>query len=265
MDKMIETSAIREKSPKSIASVIKAVDILEQIAGYSSGLGVTEVSQKLGFGVSATYHLLSTLKMCNMLVQDDGTKKYYIGPAVFRIGGQAMNQSLTGSIAISFLNALREEIDETCSLSVLEGCNVICVAQSESMRMVRTFAKPGVLNPFYYTAGGKIMVASQARENWDALISHIRFEKYTKNTILSVRDLVKELELTKERGYGLDNEEREEGVICIAAPVYNSYGEAIAAMSVSGPMYRIKDSVDNIAQTIIPVALEFSKYLGYKL
>jgi IclR family acetate operon transcriptional repressor len=101
------------------------------------------------------------------------------------------------------------------------------------------------------------------RETWDELIRNIRFEKYTENTILSMSDLVRELESTRTRGYGMDNEEREEGVICIAAPLYDAYAEPIAAISISGPSVRISRRMDEIAERIKRVADEFSAEMGY--
>lgn len=254
---------IATKESKSITSVLKAVDVLDLISRSENGLGVTEISQGLNYGVSATYHLLNTLRQCKMLEQDKKTKKYRIGFAMFRISNQAKKQNLLGGLTMSHLERLRDELSETANLSMLEGSDIVCIAQVESGHMIRLFSRPGSSSPFYFTAGGKLLVACQPRESWDGYISKVRFEKYTGNTILSINELRDELEETLRRGYGVDNEEREEGVVCIAAPVFDAYGEAIAAMSISGPAYRIGDRIDEIGQKIKEAAGELSKSIGY--
>ncbi|MDR1542226.1 MAG: IclR family transcriptional regulator [Clostridiales bacterium] len=250
------------KEKKSIASVHKAVKILEVIAASRDGLGVTEISQQLDYGVSASYHLLNTLKQCGMVAQDKRTKKYYIGYTLFRLAGQAKDQNLLGSMAMQHLNRLKEEVHETCNLSMMNGIYAICVAQSESQHMLRMFSRPGASSQFYFTASGKLLISLQPRESWNAVIEKLSFEKYTENTILTADALVCELEITRKRGYGIDNEEREEGVFCIAAPIFDCYGEAVAAMSISGPVHRVKERADEIAHKIILATAEFSRCIG---
>ncbi len=249
-------------STKYITSLLKAMELLRAIAESENGMGVTEISRQLNYGVSATYHVLNTLKACGVVNQDKKSKKYRIGFTLFRIAEQARKQNLLGSLAMTYLDRLREELEETTNLSVLEGINVVCVAQSENTRMLRTFTRPGVGHPFYHTGGGKLLVSFQPRESWDALIAKLRFEKYTANTILNAGDLVRELEHTRARGWGLDNEEREDGVVCVAAPVFDSNGEVAAAMSISGPANRIKHRTDELAKKIMVVANDLSRAIG---
>ncbi|MDR2156287.1 MAG: IclR family transcriptional regulator [Clostridiales Family XIII bacterium] len=256
----MKTSGNKEK--KSIASVVKAIEIIEQIAESEAGLGVTEISQKLNLGVSSTYHILNTLKSCNIVAQDRRTKKYQIGFGLFRIGTMAKGQNLLGNLAKPHLEYLSEELQETANLGMLNGTDMICVAQAEGPHIFRIFTKIGVASPFYFTAGGKLLVSLQAKERWESLIRSIHLEKYTDHTIVNVSDLMRELEATKARGYGVDNEEREEGVICIAAPVYDMYGDAIAALSISGPTLRLKDKVRETAATLMKTADAFSRELG---
>ncbi|MDD2491958.1 MAG: IclR family transcriptional regulator C-terminal domain-containing protein, partial [Bacteroidales bacterium] len=98
----------------------------------------------------------------------------------------------------------------------------------------------------------------------DLILSKTNFEKYTKNTLSSAKDIIKELESIKEQGYAIDNEEREEGVTCIAAPIFDCYGEAIASISISGPTYRLKEKgIDSIINNVILISEELSLSLGY--
>lgn len=251
------------KKTKYIGSVIKAMEILEVVSSSPDGMGVSDISKKINNSVGTTYHLVNTLRHCNMLEQDKKTKKYRIGHTAFRISGAAKEQNLLGSLAMSYLERLREKLHETANLSMMDGSNIVCVAQAEGQHMLRLFSKPGVSSPFYFTAGGKLLVSCQPRETWDSYISSIQLEKFTDNTIISPEELIEELELTLERGYGIDNEEREKDVVCIAAPVFDCYGEAVAAMSISGPSSRMKGHVEEIAQELKKTAMELSISVGY--
>lgn len=254
------------RTPKYVGSVIKAVEILECIAAAPDGLGVTEISKELDYGVSATYHMLNTLKHTHMIEQDPHTKKYRIGINIFKISNEASKQNLLGSLTLPYLDRLSTLMQETSSLAMLDGINLICVAQSEGQRMLRLFSRPGQQSPFYYTAGGKLLISLKPRSDWDVFINRIRFEKYTGNTITSVDALIEELELTRKRGYGLDNEERESDVFCIAVPVFNCHGEAIAAMSISALASRMKmQNIDEVVRRMKTVALELSSKIGYEI
>jgi DNA-binding IclR family transcriptional regulator len=250
------------KAKKSIASVIKAVEILECIAESDEGLGVTEISTKLNLGTSSTYHILSTLRSCRMVTQNPHNRKYHIGHRLFQISSLAKGRNLMGALAAMYLERMRDEIQETANLAILDGHEVICVAQAESRHMLRMSTRPGMAGPFYNTAGGKLLVACQPRERWDSLISRVRFEPLTARTIVCVADLIRELEVTRDRGYGVDDEERELGVVCVAVPVCDSSGEAVAAMSVSIPTHRLQGAVSDIARRMRVFADEFSRELG---
>lgn len=252
------------KNTKTIGSVKKAIEIIEELAKSEDGLGVTEISNKLNYGVSATYHLLNTLKQCNIIEQDKKTKKYRIGFALFRICGMAKRHNALASLAQPYLDELREMVGETTNLIVLDGTEVIYIAQSESTKLLKLFTQLGAKVPFYCTGGGKAILAFQPKKIQDMVISNTNFIKYTANTISDAEQLMKELETVKEKGYAIDNEEREEGVTCIAAPVFDCYGEAIASISVSGPTYRLKEKdFSTIIRNVTDVAKRLSENLGY--
>lgn len=252
------------KDTKTIGSVIKAVQIIEEIAKSDTGLGVTEISNKLNYGVSATYHLLNTLKLCNIIEQDKKTKKYRIGFALFRISAMARRQNLLANIAQPYLEELMEQIGETANLVVLDGDEAVYIAQAESNKLVKMFTKIGARVPFYCTGAGKVLLAHQPKNMKSLILEKTQYEKFTNNTITSPKILAEEFEYILNNGYAIDNEEREEGVTCIAAPVYNSDGEVIAALSISGPTYRLKaEEIDSIIESVVITAKELSRSLGH--
>jgi DNA-binding IclR family transcriptional regulator len=252
------------KDTKTIGSVIKAVEVLEELAKSEDGLGVTEISNRLNYGVSATYHLLNTLKQCNIIEQDKKTKKYRIGFELFRICGMAKRQNALASLAQPYLDKLREMVGETSNLVVLDGNEVIYIAQSESTKLLKLFTQLGAKVPFYCTGGGKAILSYQPKKVQDLVLNNTNFIKFTGNTLSDINELVRELDIIRQQGYAMDNEEREEGVTCIAAPVFDCYGEAIASISISGPTYRLKEKgITTIIKNVTDTAKELSESLGY--
>ncbi|MGE5630007.1 MAG: IclR family transcriptional regulator [Caulobacteraceae bacterium] len=252
------------KDTKTIGSVIKAVEVMEELARAEEGLGLTEISSRLNYGVSATYHLLNTLKLCSIIEQDKKTKKYRIGVGLFRISGMAKRQNVLANLAQPYLDKLRAAVNETSNLLVLDGSEVIYIAQSESTKLLKMFTQLGAKVPLYCTGGGKLLLSYKPQEYQELILNKTTFQKYTKNTLSSKEELLKEFEIIKKQGYAIDNEEREDGVTCVAAPVFDCYGEAIASMSISGPSYRLKEKgLDKIIPNVILEAKELSNSLGY--
>ena len=253
-----------EKNTKTIGSVIKAIEILEELAESEKGLGLTEISSRLNYGVSATYHLLNTLKLHNIIEQNKKTKKYRIGVGLFRISSKAKSQYSLANLAMPFLDKLRAIVDETSNLLVLDGYEVLYIAQSESTKLLKMFTQLGAKAPLYCTGGGKAILAYKPLSFQELALSKINFIKYTENTIVTADGLRKEFETIKKQGYSIDNEEREEGITCVAAPIFDCYGEVIAAVSISGPSYRIKEKdLNSIISSVVLTAKEISANLGY--
>lgn len=252
------------KDTKTIGSVKKAVEVMEELAGSEDGLGLTEISSRLNYGVSATYHLMNTLKQCNIIEQDKKTKKYRIGIGLFRISAMAKKQNNLANIAQPFLDKLRVTVDETSNLVILDGIEVVYIAQSESAQLLKMFTQLGAKVPLYCTGGGKLILSYKPQSYQELILNRIDFKKFTKNTLSTVDDLLKEFEIIRKQGYAMDKEEREEGITCIAAPVFDCYNEVIASISISGPTYRLKEKgLKSIISNVVMVAKELSDSLGY--
>lgn len=260
----MQNNSTEVKNTKTIGSVIKAIEVLKVLSESEDGLGVTEISNKLNYRVSATYHLVNTLKQCSIIEQDNDTKKYRIGFELYRISSMAKSQNSLANIAQPHLDQLKEEIDETTNLVVLDGNCIVYIAQSESTNLLKMFTQLGAKIPFYCTGAGKVLLAYLPEDVQDYNISKTVLKRYTKNTLITAKALKREFEVIRAQGYAFDNEEREEGVTCIAAPVFDSYSKVIAAISISGPTSRLKEKdMDNIVNNVIETAREISFSLGY--
>jgi len=122
----------------------------------------------------------------------------------------------------------------------------------------------GVKLPAYNTATGKVLLAGLDENTLNQFFDEVKLKEYTKTTITKEKELRKEIEEIKEKGYGIDNEESEEGLMCFAAPIKNISNTAVAAISISGPAFRMKENKDELIKSIIKVSNEISAKIGYK-
>lgn len=231
------------KVKKTIGSVIKAFEVIELLSTIDSELGVTEISNHLDFGVSATYHLLATLHMLRIIEQDTTTKKYRLGLRLCQIGEKAKEQNQLINYIRPYLKRIRDFTGETTNLTVLDNRDIIYVAQEESGKLVRMFTKLGARVPLYCSAAGKVLLAYQPAGRREAIFEQLSFQKFTERTIATSHSLRRELDQIIKSGFGCDDEERELGVSCYAVPVFGFEGKVIAAISISGPTMRLDESV----------------------
>ena len=230
-----------EKGRKTIGSVIKSIEVIEFIASLEREVGVTEISNCLNYGVSATYHLLNTLKECNIIVQNDITKKYSLGLKLWQIGLLAYRQNPISVILQHYLEKLRDLTGETSNLAIIDNHQIVYIAQEQSYKLVKMFTTIGATAPLHCTGAGKILLAYKPEDIRNVILDKIDYTRYTDNTLVNREDLIKELNNILEKGYGFDNEERELGVSCIGAPLFDLNDEAIACITISGPTARFTE------------------------
>ncbi len=147
-----------EKQKKIIKSVIKTFDVIEHIALSDRELGVTEISEALNYGVSATYHLLNTLKECNIVEQNETTKKFKLSLKLWQIGMLAYGQNNISLLLKPYLRKLKELTGETSNLTILDNNQIVDIAHEESSRLLKMFTKIGASAPLHCTGSGKILL-----------------------------------------------------------------------------------------------------------
>ncbi|HHX04016.1 MAG TPA: IclR family transcriptional regulator [Tissierellia bacterium] len=231
----------REKETKTIKSVEKAFQVIDYLSESSEGKGITEISQAMNSRVSATYHLVNTLKELGVVHQNPATKKYKLGLKLWQIGMRAYHQNELAKILLPYLRKLREMTGETVNLTVLEGKEIVYIAQAESEHLLKMFTRIGATAPLHCTGAGKILLAYLPEQKQKQLLDTIDLTRYTSKTIVDRNELMQELAKIKKQGYGRDDEEREEGVRCVGAPVFGPDRQIISCISISGPKERFSE------------------------
>ena len=244
-----------EKQRKTIKSVIKAFDVIDHLTLSNVELGVTEISQALNYGVSATYHLLNTLRECNIIEQNTITKKFKLSIKLWKIGMIAYEQNDISLILRPYLRNLKELTGETSNLTILDNNEIVYIAQEESNNLLKMFTQIGATAPLHCTGSGKILLAHQSEAKRKHILDRIELTKFTNKTITTRENLEIELKRIRDQGYGLDDEERELGVSCIGAPIFGPNDDIIACISISGPQSRfLEENIDKWIKIILEIS-----------
>jgi IclR family acetate operon transcriptional repressor len=246
-----------------VQTVLKALDVLECLAAAQQPLSAPEVSRRCHMSRPTAYRFLVTLSNRGYVTDlEDGT--YRLGPRVLSLGSNLLNSLDLFELSKPDLYQLCHAANETAHLSLVEGLEILYINKVESSQSLRLYSKIGSRNALYCTAMGKAILAFLPQEERNVLLERIIFLARTPNTFTNRADLEQDLALTRERGFAIDDMEGEEGVRCVGAPIFDHTGRAFAALSISGPAYRLSlDRLLELAPLVIQAADSVSGKLGY--
>ena len=252
-----------ETRDTGIQSVRRAAALLRAFGSGASELGVSELGRQLNLHKSTVSRLLSTLESEGLLEHAPGTEKYRLGPEIARLAGSADHFDDIREVARSFLQELAEATRETANLAVLDGDEVNNVDQVSGPHLVRVGNWVGRRTPLHCVANGKALLAFLPKTDLERLTAG-PLAAFTPLTINQPAALRAHLAQVRQQGYATALGEIEEGLNAIAAPIWDAEGTVIAAISVSGPAYRVTpERVPELGQLTRDVAQRVSARLGY--
>jgi DNA-binding IclR family transcriptional regulator len=252
-----------KKPSNLVKSVNRSIDIISLLSSSEKSLGVTEISERLNLPKSTVSRLLSTLYYREFVQKDKQTKRYSLGLKLFELGSQIFNELDLRKIVKPFLEDLANEINETVHFVIEDNGEVLYIEKIESSHGLRQYSQIGKRGPLYCTGVGKAFLSTKNMNEIDNLLKNKELISYTKNTITNVSELKKELKVIKQKGYAIDNEEINEGVKCIAVPIFDYTGSSIGAISISGPTFRMKNTEEK-ADKLMDTAKKISRQLGHQ-
>ena len=246
-----------------IKSIQKATRILAAFSSEEPELGVVDLSKKLGLYKSTVFRFLKTLQKEDLVRRNPETGKYRLGMKLFFLGSIAVNQLDIARSAKPYLKQLLELFSETVNLVIYDNGNVICIDRLESPKQVATRPR-GLIAPPHCSGVGKAILAFLPPKEADQIIKEKGLHPYTKKTITDPSLFKEHLKEIMRKGYAVDHEEHEDGLLCVAVPLMDYQARIAGAISISMPIERLTDILlERITQTLLDVSQKISGELGY--
>jgi len=270
---MVRSSKIPKKRPaKSVAkpaavplvsAAVRVLAVLDQLSRQRA-IGLEELARKTSLAKPTVYRFLLTLQELGYARRVDGDG-WAITLTMFNMGARALDHLDLVSAARPIAEEMSQELGETVHMGVLDGDSAVYVLKIESRYTIRMISRVGRRMPLYCTAIGKVLLAFANDDQRQAALDGVRLLAFTKTTHTSRDALDGELAQVRAQGFARDNEEREEDLRCIGAPVFDHSGAVVAAISVSWPGFRYERGQEGewIA-TIQSAAARISAVLGYQ-
>ncbi len=260
----------KPKSDYSIQTVSNALRLLEAFSDAHE-LGVSELSRRLDLHKNNVFRLLATLQQGGYVEQSSDNDRYRLGPACLELGHSYARHHTLVRRARPILEELVRKVGETAHLAMLRDHEVVHLDGVLADRRVVTSLRVGERLPAHCTALGKVLLALGDARDRDAFEQRIATEDglaaLTEATVDDAPALARELAKIAEDGYALDREECEPGMSCVGAPVRDDRGIVVAAISISGPSFRMGDSAldTELGRAVVAAADQLSQELGYGL
>lgn len=241
----------------------KAIKLLNILKKSQSELTLAELVKQSELPKTTVHRILKLL--CSYgYIAETKSESYKLGLSMVEFGASFIRQNELVESSISELKELSNTVEESSFLACLSGANTIYLYKNKAHRSITTSAEIGTIRPLYSTAVGKIFLAFVNDELKDELINKQSFEKHTAQT-LDKDSLLQQLKQIKDEGIAIEYSETEEGIGCIAAPVFNYESKVVGAISIAGPEKRVISHSDNLKLESTKCALKISKQLGYYL
>ena len=250
---------------EQVSSILRALQILECFMDGDTEWTLKALVDHLGIPTTTVFRQVSTLVERQYLEQDPVRKSYRVGPRLILLSSVILGQSDLRRVARPELERLSATVKETINLSVLLDRDIFYLDKVETHRSIVCNTKIGSRAPAYTTSAGKVILADQSEEYIDEYCAWLKDRApLTDHSIVDPDCFREELARARANGYAMDNGEIEQGLICIGAPVYDLNCRVVAAVSVSGPDYRMTADQDEMIQEVKCTAANISRVLGYR-
>jgi IclR family transcriptional regulator, acetate operon repressor len=261
------TTEPNTKRSDNVQALSRALGILKYLAETEDGAKLTEIARAVQLAPSTTHRLLTTLQRDRFVMFDVENAHWYVGVQSFVVGNAFRHgrEDLV-RLARPFLRRLVEQTGETANLAIEDDGMVVYLAQMESRQTVRAIAKTGGRAYMHSSALGKVLLAGRDSTDIERVFEARGLPQFTDYSIHSLQSLLPALSLVRRQGFGVDDQEYALGLRCVGAAIYNHEGQAVAAVSISGPTVRVtQERVAELGATLRRVAQTMSAELGGKV
>ena len=246
-----------------IQAIERAVAILNAFTPDEPEMGVSDLAQRLSLHKSTVHRFVVNLEAAGLLERNRTTSRYRLGLRIFELGSQVLAQMNLWEEAPPFLEGLVRDTGETGHLAIFDGGEAIYIEKVEARRALRIPSAIGRGYPAHATSLGKALLAHQSPHIIEAVIAERGLARCASRTICDREQLLDELERVRQVGYAIDDEEYEEGLRCIGAPIVGHTGTVVAAIGIGGPVTRVTpDRVRELGQVVMEAAAGLSHRMG---
>jgi IclR family transcriptional regulator, pca regulon regulatory protein len=250
-------AAVKSRKPEAMSGLAKGLAIIEAFASKPA-LTIADAAKASATTRAAARRCLITLCDCGY-VEFDG-KFYRPLPRLLGLGGGTSRALSLSQAAQPFLERIRNALEESVSLAVLDGADALFIARSEASRIVSTGVQVGARLPAFISASGRVLLAALPHDDMLAMLARAELQRRTSKTLVD-RDAVKRVILdTREQAYAIGDEELELGLCALALPLIDRTGRTVAAISVSASSARI--SPQQMRDAFLPVMRRNAEELG---
>ncbi|HEY7231001.1 MAG TPA: IclR family transcriptional regulator [Pseudolabrys sp.] len=253
----------QEPARGGIQSIGRAFAILEEVARHRDGIGLADLSKRVGLHNSTTFHLAKTMVSLGYLRQIKENKRYRIGRPLFALAASALDEKEMVSMATPVLDELARQTGESTHYASRMSDAVVVMARTPGPGAFQLTDRVGVVRPAYCTALGKVILAALLPDQLDRYLERVELRPFTSKTITSAQRLRRELQDVRKAGIAFDDGEFDKEMRCAAMPVYDFSGQVIGAIGISGPVWRLSiQALQSKARNISEAARKLSDAFG---
>jgi IclR family transcriptional regulator, KDG regulon repressor len=259
----IRPEAVGPRERAGVQSLERAFAILEEVAHHPQGIGLADLSRRVGLHNSTTFHLVKTMVALGYVRQTRDTKRYHVGRRLFSLAASSRGDVDLVGIATAILEDLARETGESSHLAIRSGDQVVVVVRIAGSGAFQLQERHGGIRPAHATALGKVLLAALTPEQLERFLATHRLEVFTPKTITEPERLRDEIARVRARGIAYDDSEFNAEVRCVAVPVYDFTGRVAAAIGISGPVWRLTlQSLQETSACVQAAADRLSAELG---
>jgi IclR family acetate operon transcriptional repressor len=249
---------------RTVQSLERAFSILEAVAAADHPVSLADITRATNLHTSTAFHLLKTLTVLGYVRQDDA-KRYRIGTRLFMQAAGAFNEIELVNLAAPHLKHLADQTGETAHLAVRADSGIAVIAKIDAKSSIRANERVGIIRPAHCTAIGKVLLGALSDEELDSYLRTGPFQAFTSKTLTDPKALREEIRRVAAAGTAQDDSEFSEELRCIAAPVRNYTRQTVAALGISGPVWRVTlRDMARLSAIVGAVAADLSRELGFR-
>jgi IclR family KDG regulon transcriptional repressor len=262
----METHIIYPKPGNLVQTIERVSLILDMVGQNPKGMSIKYLAAGLKLPKGTIHRLLSSLSYFGYIRQDPETKSYFLGLKLMELNTLLDSQLDLRKVAEPVLRDLADRTKLAANLVIFE---IVFIDKVETQRPVGTLkmaSRVGSRNPVHSCAVGKVLLCHMPEEEVDRILAEAGLPRRTPTTITSASRFKSHLKIVQSQGYAVDDEENEQGIRCLAAPVFGGRGIVVAAVSVAGPAFMVTPELlqGMIRKEVTEAAAEISRRLGFQ-